>query len=385
MADNFHRNDAAVRLGIELVRDLKGATDEVLRSQFITDRLAQKGQISFNNSGDGIRWRVHYRRATPEEITGTEPIIPEAQDRFREAFLDYGAMRVADAMSKREYLKNQGGSSTLIKYFANMSRYLKADMKEAFALSLYQKGTNPQSSLYGLDSLFDHTQTIDTTATTTTPRTANADDMFGYPAGTYAGLSTQLGAEGGSWSGVWPDGTGNAQFHYFSPFIVNSTSRKFHTSQQLSDTLTKALRKGLAASRIVKSADGPVDYVIGSHGGFYAFANAMDSREQLWVKTSEQAASYGFTEREGRRFDGAVITWEYGVPDNTSPGVSGQTAQFYGVNLNCIHFHSMQEDLFGVSGPKWDDKDYHFYVIVDLFGQWRFTSPRNFIKWLSIK
>ena len=59
-------------------------------------------------------------------------------------------------------------------------------------------------------------------------RSANAADMFGFPADTYAGLNTGLGHYAGSQTetGSWPSAA-DPEYDFHSPVVVNYTSTGF--------------------------------------------------------------------------------------------------------------------------------------------------------------
>ncbi|MDW8100846.1 MAG: hypothetical protein RML36_15340 [Anaerolineae bacterium] len=69
---------------------------------------------------------------------------------------------------------------------------------------------------------------------------------------TYAGLSCEYGALGGGWSGNFPFGSGDPEYHAFSPLIVDARSTYWGTSQTWTQTWESCLRFGATYLRVLK-------------------------------------------------------------------------------------------------------------------------------------
>ena len=83
--------------------------------------------------------------------------------------------------------------------------------------------TGNETSWHGFFSIFNTNGT--TTITSGAQRSANAADVVGYPADTYASLTTGLGDYGGeAGDSVWPLGVCDPEFDFFTPLVVNPLS-----------------------------------------------------------------------------------------------------------------------------------------------------------------
>jgi hypothetical protein len=69
-------------------------------------------------------------------------------------------------------------------------------------------------------------------------------------------------------------------------------------------------------------------------------------------------------------FEGAEITWEFGMPADTG----------YGLNVDYIELCSMQARLFQPNGPYENEVDKSIRYDIDYFGNLRFDSPKFFFK-----
>src|SRR5262245_11836282 len=101
----------------------KGYEDKLVAKRVLLAAMKKKGLILYNQGGDGFSWQVPYRLAPMAVNDGETPITPQRQDRFKRATLDYIGYTLADQMTKREKLKNQG-IPALINYFSEMSKML---------------------------------------------------------------------------------------------------------------------------------------------------------------------------------------------------------------------------------------------------------------------
>lgn len=69
---------------------------------------------------------------------------------------------------------------------------------------------------------------------------------------TYAGVSCEYGALGGGWTGNFPFGSGDSEYHAFAPLIVDASASYWGTSQNWSTTWESCLRFASTYLRILK-------------------------------------------------------------------------------------------------------------------------------------
>lgn len=354
---------------------LRGEEEAVMRRRVVMAALKNRGRILYNQGGDGIDWKVRYRRAPMVVNNGEQTIDFSRQNRHKTAFLDYEGYVITDQMTKREKLKNKKNEA-IVKVWGNLIPLLMEDLEDQFAEEIYVdvSGTNNSSRMSGIESMMALNGT--TTITSGAQRAANAADVVGYPNDTYATLTTGLGDYGGSWgtqSGIdstWPFGSGDAHFDFFSPVVVNYTSTAFDGSDTWATQAVQSTRFGIEAinSRNMKGGKSAVDACLLDRGLFRSYKDQLDSKERIAIDTNSEMRALGFKDVISQ--DGVEITSEYGMPVNVG----------YLWSLNCLEFRSMQDKIFEAEGPYYAEEARAWRVAVDCLGQFKFQSPRNFGK-----
>ena len=98
------------------------------------------------------------------------------------------------------------------------------------------------------------------------------------------------------------------------------------------------------------------------------YLNKLDSKERINTSSELGLRSLGFEDTFSQ--DGVDITWEYGMPASVA----------YAYNIDNMELRSMQDVIFETVGPKYNELQQAYYVIVDFYGQLKFHSPRFFGK-----
>jgi hypothetical protein len=355
---------------------LMGEEEAVMRNRKVFALMKKNGRFKYNADGDGIDWKVRYRRATMTTNNGEQTVDFSRVNRHISAYLDYEGYIVSDQITKREKLKNRSNRA-IVKIFSRMLPLLTEDMQDQFSEELYVDSSAAGNSdrMTGIESMFAATQTIK--VDDGTARTANAADPCGYPNDTYAGISTVLGSEDGSWgtqdgiNTTWPFGKGGANgeaYDFWSPVVVNYTSSAF-TGTTWEANAVEAMRFGIeAVNSRNKLKMGQVDAILLDRGLFRQYKDTLDSKERINISASNELRSLGFTDVIEQ--DGVTISSEYGMP----AGVG------YGWTIKALEFHSMQSQIFEPEGPFYVEESRAWRFIVDVLGQFKFASPRHFFK-----
>lgn len=362
-----------LRAGLAIRNYIRGVEEKLLdRKLLLLANLRRRGRIVYNQSGSKLEWQVPYRRVAPQAMVPSDFYAVARQDRYVSAVLPWRQYMIGDGMYKMERLQARGRSQ-IINLWQRIGENIERDLEAALCEELFIDGsaTGNEKRWHGLKTMFGPgTQTIDITASTTTARVANNADPLYYPNKTYAGLSTELGDKGGTWNGVWPVGTGSYEFDYFTPLEVNLDSTYFDATGSLSATIVKAIRYGITHSLTRREPGSNVEMVLLASDLFYTYQNTLDSKERILVFDRGRADDRVYLgQREGIFQDGAIITYEYGVP----------ASEGFGINLDRMSIYSMQDRLIDVSEPKYNDLQSFYYVVADMYGQIKFDSPKFFI------
>lgn len=353
----------------------KGFENCVMRDRKLLKWYKADGTIDYNQGGDGFQWQVKKAQRQATRNNGTQVVTFAPVNTFVDATLDYQGLVMAEQQSKRERLKNRGNEA-LVNIWGTIVKDLFDDLSDRFSEELYidSAATGNGAAMSGVDTMFSTpTQTVDVTQTTTTAaRTANAADPVGYPLATYAGISTVLGAAGGSWSGPWPHvGKGDAVYDYFSGLMVNYTS-SFFGSTTWANNCVSAIRFANTYSNRNKASEGTVNNVLMHNDLFRQFKDKKDAVERAIV-TDKKEREFGISEDYIMQ-DGVRLETEFGLPNNTA----------YGFNRRQMRLRSMQDELFNADGPIEDLASRTHRLVVDFLGQLQFNSPRFFYRLTAI-
>jgi hypothetical protein len=362
--------DWARSIATTIVNHLREEEIASLRKYKFFAALEGAGQIRTNMSGRGFDWEIQHRNHNPSGNNGETPRSFARENLWKKLELEYRGAQVTDAIYKREMLENRSAQA-LVNVAGKMASRLLTSMEQYLSKEWVQDGYASGNELrfHGIESFMAATQTIDSSTTGATARTANAADPFFYPNDTYAGLSTVLGAYGGSATatGFWPNGTSDPEFDFYSPVIVNADSSYFGASTW-KDNCVKAVREALHQTRRNDTKEDQVDMVLLDRRLFIDFLNTLDAKERVIVSRQNGLRSYGFS--DVFEIDGVEVSSENSVPANTG----------YGLAVGNIELLCMEQQLMVSEGPFYDELTQQFRYVVSTLGNLKFKSPRNFFK-----
>jgi hypothetical protein len=362
--------DWARSIATSIVNHLREEEIASLRKYKFFAALEGAGQIRTNMSGRGFDWEIQFRNHNPSGNNGETPRSFARENLWKKLELEYRGAQVTDAIYKREMLENRSAQA-LVNVAGKMASRLLTSMEQYLSKEWVQDGYASGNELrfHGIESFMAATQTIDSSTTGATARTANAADPFFYPNDTYAGLSTVLGAYGGSATatGFWPNGTSDPEFDFYSPVIVNADSSYFGASTW-KDNCVKAVREALHQTRRNDTKEDQVDMVLLDRRLFIDFLNTLDAKERVIVSRQNGLRSYGFS--DVFEIDGVEVSSENSVPANTG----------YGLAVGNIELLCMENQLMVSEGPFYDELTQQFRYVVSTLGNLKFKSPRNFFK-----
>ena len=362
--------DWARSIATTIVNHLREEEIASLRKYKFFAALEGAGQIRTNMSGRGFDWEVQYRNHTPSGNNGETPRNFARENLWKKAELEYRGAQVTDAIYKKEMLENRSAQA-LVNVAGKMATRLQTSMEQYLAKEWVIDGYASGNELrfHGMESFMAATQTINSATTGASGRTENAADPFFYPNDSYAGLSTVLGAYGGSGSSTtfWPNGSADPEFDFFSPVIVNADSSYFGASTWR-DNCTKAVREAIHQTRRNDTKQDQVDMLLLDRRLFIDFLNSLDAKERVIVSRQNGLRSYGFT--DVFEFDGVEVGSEISVP----AGVG------YGLAVGNIELLCMESQLMVSEGPFYDELTQQYRYCVSTLGNLKFKSPRNFFK-----
>lgn len=343
----------------------------ILRNRKLLALLQSRGRITYNHAGESMDWKVRFRRSPLTGYADGDTLTFARVNKWKTANLDWRGYTVQDSMTKMETLQNRS-TEAIIKLYDNVMRILKDDIDDQFGDEFYVDGNASGNSkrIHGFEScLGDGGNTIN--ITTGAERTANAADRVAAPSDTYAGLSTALGNYGGSWTGSWPDGSGDSHYDFWSPIIAATDSEDYGTTNDnWADQGDQVLRYAGIQARKNKSKRGMLDLFVITRTMYEEFLGLIDSKERFISRPGRQEGSLaklGFTDTVN--WDGIDVTSEFGIPDDSG----------YGINVDSLELRSMQSQLFVPTGPDYDVASKSYRFDVDFMGN-LVMNPRDMVK-----
>ena len=343
-----------------------GAEDNTLRNRKLLALMKSKGRITFGHSGTEMNWGIRYKRRPLDGYADGDTLQFARSDNFKRAAVPWRGYTMNDMVTKKEKLMNRG-KPALIKYVSELVENMNEDFQDRFHKQLYQDGNAAGNSkfIHGYDSF--------------TIASQQAGNFVATPNDTYAGLITNLGNYGGSWTGTWPVGVGDAEYDFWSPVIVDYTNTGWTAATKTwPNTSHEALRFGIIKAKKNDSQKGMLDVIFLDGELFREWEALLDTKERVLSLPATSGSkptlrNLGFGDVQ--QFEGTEITWEYGVPADANGNAQG-----YGFNVDEMELASLQDRLFVPEGPFYDEASLSDRFAIHMFGNLKF-NPRYFVKW----
>jgi hypothetical protein len=371
--------DWARSIGTSITNYLREEELNTFRKFKVFAALEGSGNVIMNQGGLGLNWQVRYRNQPVTGNNGETPRVFARQNLWVDANLPYRGYQVTDSIYKREMLENRG-QQALINIAGKMASRLQESMEQHLAKEVWIDGNLAGNELrfHGLESF----TAIDGTVSIAdgTKRAANADDPFGWPADVYAGINTGLGAVAGSQlQGSWPNGVADPEYDFYSPIVVNYTSKYFKgkttagaDSFTWQDQCVQAVREGIQQAKRNDTKASQIDMVILDRKLYIDYMNKLDSKERILANNNEGLRSYGF--KDVFQQDGVDISTEYAVPNGCG----------YGLSIANMELRCMEGSLMTAEGPFYNEDTQAYRYVVSVLANLKFVSPRNFFKLQAI-
>lgn len=213
---------------------LEGATDVTLRKRLVLGWLDKAGRINRNATGKDLNWLIHFKNAEAAPYVPYQTLNFTNDNYWAAMSITPEYWHTTSAMDITEILTNSGPTA-IVNAFEDRYDELAMAMEIKLAKSVYADQTSSAGTGLpaGLGTLVKYS-------------TCGTSDMLATPNGTYAGISMNLGSQGGSWSNNiptasqmntslatdWPDGQGDATNAYdgTSPRFYNEHTSRWNSA-----------------------------------------------------------------------------------------------------------------------------------------------------------
>ncbi len=341
--------------------------EPIYRSSVLMGALKSHGKLTFNHAGkNACTWYPKFRRRAIEAGDGNPVSIsfPETNVR-RECKLDWKNYNMGASNTKFTQLVSSGNSGAGAKLFnvvEELAGEMTDDFMEDFRLKLYKDGNAAGSKdVHGLESIFSYNGLL-------------TGSKVGDPNDSYAGHTTNLGVTGewdpDSVGDIWPLGTGETEYHWWSPMIVDYQNGGFSgSSNTWKLQWQEALNYLCTYLGVLQKKD--VDLIL-LHPELKRLA--QDSLIDLHTFEVTQNSPLTKLGHKTLQYNGIEIASEYGVP-NSGWG--------YALNFEHMELRSLQNGLLGTM----NDKDISIasdLKALDFYGQFLMWAPSFFGKLVPI-
>ena len=234
--DNFTRT-----INSTTARFFKDEEKNILMRRRLTAALQSAGRVSLNEYGDELKWPVRYKRSKPVVLGDVVSLNFPRVVKDKVGVMPWIGLAVTDSIGEKEKLLNKGPAAIIRQVSAIMSR-LKEDIGDQFGLELYQNGVTSPGHLHGVETMMG-------------TALASKNNKVAIPDGSFAGHPTQPGLLG-TWTGAWPDGSGDAEYDWWSPIILLAKGTGWGSSPTWQTNAKEILRYGIfTMARTTKDLD----------------------------------------------------------------------------------------------------------------------------------
>lgn len=351
----------AVQNTSTLNRYIKSKVDPIFRKSVLMGGLKAHNRITYGpakNSGLVLKWRPRIKR---RQINATDPnavsISFPATNTRMEVELPWISYNLGEKITKMTRLVNAGNDVQYVNHIEDVIKGLSEDFIDDFSTKLYTDGAATGShDIHGFESMFSVNGLV-------------SDGKVGNPNDTYAGKSTALGYLGGSWTGIWPSGTGRHQYHAWSPLVVDITNANFTgTSHTWAGQWQQVLNFGVAHLGRIQSME--PDIALINTDLMIEAKDSLRAAERFVATPKSKMTDVGF---KTIMFENLEIATEYAVP----------TGVGYIFSWENIELKSMQKQLVALEDDHLIESSDDVYA-ADFFGQMVFNAPSQFCKLVAI-
>ncbi len=170
-------------------------------------------------------------------------------------------------------------------------------------------------------------------------------------------------------------GDATQSYDFWSPIIVNYTATAWTAATKTwPNTCLEAMRFGILQSQRNKARVGQMNWLIFDTTLYRPILDKLATSERIVIERGkEQGSDIAVGYADHLKYDGAKITWEYGVPGGVG----------YGFNLEEMEVKSLQDQMFSAIGPAFDEATLTYRFACDFFGNVTW-NPRAFACWKDI-
>lgn len=366
-------NESLMQVHATAPKYMKGASDLTFRKRLWLAMLMRYGGVEYNANSFSQTWSVEMSQPEVRQYGANGDLQFNEHDALDSLTVNVRGYTATDRLGVKDNLMNSG-NVVIDDLYKNKSKRLVKRVRQVLNAELYTDGdaTNNANRFAGIETFMGYTACA-------------ATDIIAKPNDSYAGKSTVLGAQGGTWSATlgagnfpnaslandFPYGKGSSEWDYLGPLLVNTASTRFMSGVPgFGDNCEEILRfsRQVQVARGAKGDDSRTPFVhMLSTDYMTAFQNYFSARNRQSVP-HPIAANLGFGET--MNFEGDIVYYEQDTPPSSG----------YGISPTMMEMFVLGPQLLTSVGPEFAIERLGYLYLVYLFGNLRF-QPKFFAKY----
>ena len=283
---NFDRFAWARSLQATMPKLIREVEDAAKKNFQILALLESAGRVTTGHGGEGIQWPVKYKHHKIEGATGENTRNFTPTNLWKQAALDWRGYEVTDSIKRREMEKNKG-KEAVISVVNGFTERLRESIMHELGPQFYGDG-----DAIGNERFWHGFKTLSKTSGNTLnvdgsgERLKQAADKVAASEGSYADLTMDLGAYGGSQVDTnvpWPESIQSSEYDFWTPIIVVKDSTAFGDGSNPGRDLEKAYRYGLTHAERNSTQEEQTTNAWIDRSDFIELKNNNDDRQTIEV------------------------------------------------------------------------------------------------------
>ncbi len=322
--------------------------EPIFTSSVLMGGMKAHGRITYNNVGKTMVWYPKIRRRKITAAGAYSVGIPFPSRNMKTVVsLPWVTYNLGEKITKFDRLANAGSEVAIVDLVDETVSGMADDFVVDFAEKLYVDGGAAGSEeLHGFETWYSVSGLV-------------TDSRVGDPNDTYATKSTALGALGGDWSGDWPLGTGDRDYHAWSPLVVDYLHTDWTGDALWANSWQEVLNYAVAyMGRLQKKTP---DVALLNTDLLRQAKDSLREQERFIATSKSTLTDVGF---RTIMFENLEIADEYAVPDDVG----------YLLSWDQLELKSMQSDLVNFDDDERIETSDRLYA-ADFYGQLQCLSP----------
>jgi len=348
----------------------KGAEDLTVRNRPLLSYARKYNRFQYNCSGTSSTWQVKYKQPPISQAGDDGNISFNVNTAYKQATLPWRGYQGTDRLTELQKQMNKGLPALINLYEGKVDELIQS-FNDTFPSQLYVDGnaSGYENAFHGLNSF-------------TGAANSAATNLVSNPSDSYAGLTTNLGTYGGTWTANrsssespqypnatiakdWPWGSGTSEYDFWAPKLVNTTGTGWTGSTKFQDNCEEVINRTSLWLASTGGSDGPMLGVFG--GDMFGDIRKFFAARNRQIVPNKEATDLGFGDTIN--LNGVAL-----IHDFDCPASSGFMFRVSAMKLKFLY-----SKMFEIKGPEYDIHTNSYLMLLNCYGNAQF-SPKHVAK-----